>query len=322
MMDYSYRGKATEEFEDALKELTGAHYILATNSGTSALHLAYICSGIKPGDEVLTPALTFVGTVNPLAYMGAIPHFIDCDERLAVDPDKLDKYLKSIAYNHDGITYNKLTNRPITALVIVHVLGLPADIYNISKVAMKWNLKVIEDAAQAIGSKVYKPDNYKWPQQCGTICDFGILSFNGNKLLTTGGGGALITWNQQYYEQAKHLSMTAKDQNRKQNYHDQLGYNYRMPAWNAILGLKEIKKLNKRIEKCYNTYREMQKKYTVISPRIHTEPNYWKSGIIDPLHNNPYQPIWGLVSDFPMYEYCPKMDLVNSRYFRNNLYMV
>jgi len=320
-MDYSYRGKETEEFEIAIGELTGSKYVLATNTGTSALHLSYICSGIKPNEEVIVPALTFIGTINPIVYIGAIPHFVDCDDCLGIDTKKLEHYLSYIGKIENGIVYNKLTNRKISAIVAVHVLGNPIDIEEINRIALHWGLKVIEDAAQAIGSYIEKPDNYRFNQHVGTHSDFGIISFNGNKLLTTGGGGAILTWSKDYYNYVKHLSMTAKDQSQKQNYHDQIGFNYRMPAWNAILGLKNLKKLNKNIELCYNKYRKLSKEFEVIPTRKHTKPNYWRTGIIDEKQNNSFQPIWGLVSDFPMYQYCPKMDLSKSRYYKNYLYI-
>lgn len=280
-MDYSYRGKHTSIFEQKLCDYTKSKYCLATNSGTSALHLAYMMT-IGKNEEVFVPALTYVGTVNPLTYIGAVPHFVDSDEYYGIDVNRLEDYIQTLEFKDRLI--NPKTKRKITAIVPVHLYGMPCDMDGILRIANKYNLTVIEDAAGALGS--YYKDNH-----CGTMGDIGIISFNGNKIITTGGGGCFITNNKIYYERALYLSQVSKDY--PKNYHSEVGYNYRMPAYNAIKGIKELKKL------------KIKKKEIIFKDRPYTKPNHWKV----PTYEKTDLPFYPLVSSFPMYKKCPKMDL-------------
>lgn len=307
-MDYSYRGKEVELFEKKISEYTKIPYVLATNTGTAALHLAYLCSGIKPNDEVLVPALTYVGTVNPLSYIGAIPHFIDSNKYYVIDAEKLKLYLENIVEKRDGISYNKLTGNKITALVAVHIFGNACELNKLIVICQEYGLRLIEDAAQALGTFYRK-------RHVGDFGDCGILSFNGNKILTTGGGGALLTHYKSLYDKAKHLSMAAKVDGRLQNYHDEIGFNYRMPAWNAKLGLKQLKKLKGNLKKSDEFYQKYKEKYDIKVPD-YCKPNLWKNGVIN---KHVGLPVWELISNLPTYSHCPKMDLSNALFLENNL---
>jgi len=193
-MDYSYRGEKTIQFEKAIENLTNFNYIIATNTGTSALHLAYISSGIEINQEVFVPALTFIGTVNPLSYIGAIPHFCDVDQYLTMDMKKLDKYIVSNFKMINNELINNKTRNIVKAIIPVHLLGNPCDMEGLNYLAKKYNLNIIEDACQAFGSE-YTSNN--------TRC----YSFNGNKIITTGGGGAICTNNVAVYIKALYPSV-------------------------------------------------------------------------------------------------------------------
>jgi len=325
MKDYSYRGKETIEFDIALSKFTGSKYVLSTNTGTAALHLCYMLSEIYPGDEVIVPALTFVGTVNPLIYIGATPNFIDLKENdVCLCPDKLESYLKRIIDRKNGMNYNKETGRIIKAIVPVHVLGNPCDMSAISEIAKRYDLKIIEDACQALGS-------YYKGIHMGNFGYCSALSFNGNKIITTGGGGALLTNNEYLYRKALHLSMTAKDNSRKQTTHTKIGYNYRMPAWNAKLGLIQFRNLKNKLKENRIKYQKLSNCLPVIKPVMDSDPNFWRIGIIGEytdlktgkinrlipdilniLKNENIQPFWKLISGLPMYKNCPRDNLNNS----------
>jgi len=309
-MDYSYRGKYTQEFDKKISEFTKIPYVVSTNSGTSALHLALICSGIKQNTEILVPALTFVGSVNPIMYHNCIPHFIDCQKDIPIiDNLLLDKYLSKIVDIKRGYSYNKLTGKRISGIIIVHLLGIPCEMEGLLRIALKYNLKVIEDCAQALGTFING-------RSVGSFGHCGAFSFNGNKIITTGGGGAFITNDLETYRRALSLSMVAKDYTQERNYHNEVGYNYRMPSLNAKMGLKEIKSINKRIKKNYNKYLKLRGKYN----RTVGGGNFWRSAVIT--SEKIGQPVWTLINELPMYKNCPKMDLTNSKLFELNARLV
>ncbi|EKD91649.1 MAG: DegT/DnrJ/EryC1/StrS aminotransferase, partial [uncultured bacterium] len=200
----SFVGKFVDRFEKDLADFTGAKYAVVTVNGTAALHICYLLAGVKKNDEVLVPTLTFVATCNALHYCGAIPHFIDCEEKyLGIDVKKLETYLKDIAVIKKEVCYNRLTQRPIRALCVMHTFGHPVDLDALSELAKKYHLALVEDAAEALGS-CYKG---KHVGHHGLV---GALSFNGNKIITTGGGGAIITDNEAVARHAKHITTTAK----------------------------------------------------------------------------------------------------------------
>lgn len=261
--DYSYRGKHTGMFEKILSDYVMS-YVVCTNTGTSALYLALKLAGVGKGDYVICPAISYVATVNAILYTGAIPFFCDVKNDLTIDINRLKE-------NHGF-------HRLIKAIIPVHILGKPCDMEAVINFANALDIKIIEDSCQALGS-------FYFSGHCGTFGNFGVLSFNGNKIITTGGGGALICKEKKDYEKAKHLSMVAKINKDGQCYHDQLGYNFRMSSYNAELGIKQFRK-----KKIYFDYlkREARKKYIVCNGwgKISNEKDSQK--IWTPLHFLPH----------------------------------
>ena len=232
-------GSFVNKFEDQIKTFTKSNYAILVVNGTEALHLSLVACGINSNDEVLVPTITFAGTANAIIYSGATPHFIDSEfETLGVDPYKLEKYLNKITIKKGKFYFNKKTKKRIKAIIPVHIFGNICQIDKILQIAKKYNLAVIEDAAEALGS-FYKN------KHAGTFGSVGCFSFNGNKILTTGGGGAIITNNRLLAKKLKHLSTTAKINHRWEYIHDAVGYNFRMPNINAALGSAQIENLNK-----------------------------------------------------------------------------
>jgi aminotransferase in exopolysaccharide biosynthesis len=232
-------GPFVKKFEDQITKFTKTKYTISVVNGTAALHLSLVASGVKNNDEVLVPTITFVGTVNAIVYSGATPHFVDSEfETLGIDPLKLEKYLEKITVKKGKFYFNKKTKRKIKAIMPVHVFGNICKIDKILKIAKKYNLLVIEDAAEALGS-------FFKNKHAGTFGLVGCFSFNGNKIMTTGGGGAIITNNKLLAKKIKHLSTTSKIEHRWEYIHDAVGYNFRMPNLNAALGSAQIENLNK-----------------------------------------------------------------------------
>jgi perosamine synthetase len=232
-------GPFVKKFEDQIKKYTKTKYVISIINGTEALHLSLVACGIKNNDEVLVPAITFAGTANAILYSGAIPHFVDSElETLGIDPIKLERYLEKVSIKKGKFYFNKKTSRRIRAIIPVHIFGNICQIDNILKISKKYNLIVIEDAAEALGS-FYKK------KHAGTFGLVGCFSFNGNKIITTGGGGAIITNSKLLAKKIKHLSTTAKINHRWEYIHDTVGYNFRMPNLNAALGSAQIENLNK-----------------------------------------------------------------------------
>lgn len=230
-------GKFVDRFEAELAAYTGARHAVAVVNGTAALHVALRLAGVGADDEVLVPALTFVATSNAVAYCGAKPHFVDSDERtLGVDPVALREYLVDTVQLRGGVCVNRHTGRPVRALVPMHVFGRPADLDGLLAVAHDFRLALIEDAAEGLGSRY-------GAAHVGTLGLMGTLSFNGNKTITTGGGGAILTNDSRLAHHAKHLTTTAKVAHPWEYRHDELGYNYRMPNLNAALGCAQLEQL-------------------------------------------------------------------------------
>ena len=276
----SYKSNLVESFEKKLSSYTKSKYAIATSTGTSALHLSYLCQGVKPNDEILMPSINFVAAANAAIYCNAIPHFIDVEENFpAIDCLKLENYLKQNTSFRKGICININTKRTIRALVFLHPFGLVGNILKIKSLCKKFNIKIIEDAAESIGS-FYKG------KHLGTFTEVGVLSFNGNKTITTGGGGAILTSNKKIAEHAKFLSTTAK-KNKSLNFEfDALGYNYRMPGLNAAFGISQLSKLKKILSlkrKLFKMYKIKLKRFNQIKllcERRHEKSNYWLISII------------------------------------------
>jgi perosamine synthetase len=242
----SYVGKYVDRFEDMLAGFTGVKKAVAVVNGTAALQIALQLAGVKANDEVLVPALTFVATANATAHCGAVPHFVDSEEKtLGMDPDKLKNYLKEIANLNDNACSNKKTGRRFKAVIPMHTFGHPADLDPLTEVCREYKMEMIEDAAESLGS-FYKG------KHTGNWGKLSILSFNGNKTITTGGGGAIITNDEALAKLAKHLTSTAKIPHRWEYRHDYIGYNYRMPNINAALGCAQMEQLTGFLNKKRN----------------------------------------------------------------------
>ena len=236
-------GKYVNSFEGMLCDYTKSKYCISTVNGTSALHVAMILSNIGLDDQVLMPAFNFVATANAARYLGANPIFVDIEQKtLGIDPEKLKLFLKKNTYQHNKQCINKKNNKVIKALVLLHAFGHPSNISEILKIVKNNNIKLIEDAAEAIGSKYYD-------KHVGTFGDLGIISFNGNKTITTGGGGAILTNSSVLAKKAKHITTTSKIIHPWKYNHDQIGFNYRMPNINAAIGCAQLEQLEGFIKK-------------------------------------------------------------------------
>ena len=268
----SSKGKYVKKFETALSKYINAKNIILLNSGTSALHIALLLMGVKSGDEVILPSMTFVATANAVKYCNANPHFVDSEEEsLGIDPIALKNWLNKIVMKKGKYSFNKMTNNRISAIVPMHTFGHPCKMDELKKISKKFNMKIIEDSAEALGS-FYKG------KHAGTIGDIGTLSFNGNKTITTGAGGAIITNNDRVALQARHIISTAKQNHAYEYIHDKIGYNYRMPNLNASIGLAQFENINKII----NSKRKLFQKYNKLFSNIDEidlfkEPRYCKS---------------------------------------------
>jgi len=320
-------GKFVDRFESDLAAYTGAGYAVAVVNGTAALHIALILAGVKPSDEVLIPALTFVATANAVTYCGAIPHFVDSEDRtLGIDSLKLRDYLACSTEQRAGHCINRLTGKVIRALVPMHTFGHPADMEGLMAVAHDFNIALIEDAAESLGS-------YYHGRHTGTLGLMGILSFNGNKTITTGGGGAILTDDEELARHAKHLTTTAKLPHAWEYRHDEIGYNYRMPNINAALGCAQMEQLSSMITAKRELYRRYQAVFATVSGiRLIAEPvecqsNYWlqtllldeeyafQRDILLQVTNDAglmTRPAWTLMQGLMPFRNCPCMDLAGA----------
>jgi len=317
-------GKFVDRFELDLASFTGARHAVAVVNGTAALHIALKLAGVTCGDEVLIPALTFVATANAVSYCGAIPHFVDSEERtFGVDALKLRDYLELCTEQRAAQCINRSTGRVVRALVPMHTFGHPVDMDGLMAVAHDFNIALIEDAAESLGS-------YYHGRHTGTFGLMGTLSFNGNKTITTGGGGAILTDDAELARHAKHLTTTAKLPHAWEYRHDEIGYNYRMPNINAALGCAQLEQLPTMLAAKRELYRRYHSALSSIQGvRIMSEPeqcqsNYWLQTLV--LHseyadqldtllkvtNNSgimSRPAWVLMHELVPFRDCPHMDL-------------
>ena len=320
-------GKFVDEFEANLAKYVGVKYAISVVNGTAALHIALKLAGVQPGDEVLVPALTFVATANAVAYCGAIPHFVDSEENsLGIDVEKLRNHLISIAEEKHGLCINKNTGRVIRALVPMHTFGHPSDLDGLSSISKDFNLVLVEDAAESLGS-FYKG------RHTGSFGLVGATSFNGNKTITTGGGGAIFTNDEVLAKRAKHLTTTAKKPHNWEYDHDEIGFNYRMPNINAALGCAQLEQLPKILRQ----KRELFSLYTaafdsipgikLLREPVNCESNYWLQTIVlEPSHAQYLEqileqtngvgistrPTWKLLSGLDIYQDSPRMSLIGA----------
>lgn len=317
-------GKYVDEFERRLAEYTGARHAVAVVNGTAAQHMALLLVGVQPGDEVLVPSLSFVATANAVAHCGAIPHFVDCTERtLGMDPARLEEHLERVSEPVAGGLRNVITGRRIAGVVPMHTFGHPVEIVELMRVADRFGLPVIEDAAESLGSRYQG-------RHTGTFGQVGILSFNGNKVITTGGGGAILTNDSELARRAKHLTTTAKLPHRWEFSHDEVAYNYRLPNLNAALGCAQMERLpsllqSKRqlAERYQDIFASMNGILFVKEPH-HCQSNYWLNAVrlekpdfvardflLAAANDAGFQcrPAWKLLHTLPMYLDCPRADL-------------
>jgi perosamine synthetase len=285
-------GKYVSKFEEALARYVGVKYAVAVVNGTSALHLALLISGVQEDDEVLVPSLSFVATANAVKYLGATPHFVDAEEEsLGIDPDKLSMYLEVVSKIESGRCVNKKTGRRISAIVPMHTFGHASKMDELAEVARKFNLIIIEDAAEGLGTK-YKGSHV------GNLGNLGILSFNGNKIVTTGGGGAILTNSKIIAGRAKHLSTTAKVTHEWKFSHDEIAFNYRMPNLNAALGCAQLESLEEKVNLKRNLFVRYQEAFSNIAGvKIFEAPaysysNYWlQTLILEPEYSSSMEPL-------------------------------
>jgi perosamine synthetase len=328
----SYVGQYVSHFEDNIRQFTGAKYAVAVSSGTAALHVALLLVDVEPENEVITQPLTFVATVNAISYCSAHPVFVDVERStLGLDPDKLNDFLiNNSILKSDGRCYNKTTNRRIAACVPMHTFGHPVRIEQIIEVCQKYMIPVVEDAAEALGS-FYKK------QHAGTFGDAGILSFNGNKPVTTGGGGMIITSKEHLATKAKHLTTTAKQSHPWEFNHDCVGYNYRMPNINAAVGCAQMEYISEILENKRNTakmYHQFFKDNDIpfILEPDHSRSNYWLNAIAlkDKQERDQFlaysmekgiqtRPVWKLMSNLPMYSHCQTASIEIAQWLEDRL---
>lgn len=317
-------GAYVDRFERDLQAATGVSHAVATANGTAALHICLLLAGVQPGDEVLLPALTFVATANAVSYTGATPHFVDSETvSLGVDAVALEAYLARIADRVGGHCVNRATGRVIRALVVMHVFGHPADLEALDALAERWGLVLVEDAAESLGS-------FYQGRHTGNVGRVSALSFNGNKVVTTGGGGAVLTHDPVLGRRAKHLTTTARVAHRWNFLHDEVGYNYRLPNLNAALGCAQLEQLPGLLER----KRALAARYaqafagvagvSMLSEPPRTRGNFWlnalmlatpdearRDAVLAALNEAGYmsRPVWTLMHKLPMYSACPRMDL-------------
>ena len=317
-------GKYVDRFEKMLCDYTGAKRAIAVMNGTAALHIALEVAGVQPGDEVLVPTLTFIATANAVRYCGATPHFVDSEiTTLGLDPAKLDHGLREIAEVAGGQCRNKRTGARIAAIVPMHTFGHPVNLEKLLEVAARWKIPVIEDAAESLGS-------FYQGKHTGRFGIMGTLSFNGNKTITTGGGGAVITDDEALGDRLKHLTTTAKVKHAWAFAHDAVGYNYRMPNLNAALGCAQLERLTTFIAEkraLAHRYRDVfasNPDVAFVDEPLHSQSNFWLNALL--LHADKAsllsdllertnaagigtRPIWTPMHMLQIYADCPRMDV-------------
>lgn len=327
-------GKYVDRFEVELATFTGAKHAVAVVNGTAALHIALKLAGVKADEEVLIPALTFVATANAVTYCGATPHFVDSESRtLGVDAAKLRDYLAGHTEQRANQCVNRATGRIIRALVPMHTFGHPVNLDGLLAVAHDFNLALVEDAAESLGS-------YYHGQHTGTFGLMGALSFNGNKTITTGGGGAILTNNAETARYAKHLTTTAKLPHVWEYRHDEIGYNYRMPNLNAALGCAQLEQLptmlaaKRRLFQCYQQAFAPVAGVKLVAEPEQCQSNYWLQALLldaeqadqrDPILKATNgagvmtRPVWILLNELAPFKDCPRMDLKGAQFLSQRL---
>ncbi len=323
-------GPYVTDFENKIAEYVNAKGAVACQNGTAGIHTALMTVGVEKDDIVIVPTLTFIAAVNPVKYIGAEPVFMDCDDSLCIDPENLKAFCEEECEFIDNILLFKTTKQKVKAIIVVHVFGNMADMEKILPIARKYNLKVIEDATEAIGT--YYTEGALKGKYAGTMGDIGVYSFNGNKIITTGGGGMIVSNNEIYLKLSKHLTTQAKSD--ELNYtHDMIGYNYRMTNLQAALGLAQLEQLEKFIEiknKNYNLYEKLlaDTGFKLIKFRENIRGNKWFYALLcsdcsqrDKLikylldKNIQTRPIWGLINEQKPYLGSEAYEIEKAKYY-------
>lgn len=325
-------GEFVNRFERMVAEFTGAKRAVVCVNGTNALHMAMMLAGVEREDEVITQPLTFIATANAISYCGAEPVFIDVDmDTMGLSPSKMSEWLEANAEMKDGQCFNRISGHRIKACIPMHTFGHPVHLDELVALCREWNIELIEDAAESIGS-------YYKGKHTGTFGTIGVLSFNGNKTITTGGGGMLLFNDEKLADHCKHLTTQAKVPHRWEFKHDHIGYNYRMPNINAALGCAQMEVLPQFLESKRQTaeaYKQFFKDHPTI--KFMAEPagtvsNYWLCAVLLPDHESQIEfltetndngvmtrPIWELMNRLPMFRNCQCGDLSNSEYLADRI---
>lgn len=329
-------GAYVEKMEKTIAAYTNTEMAVACQSGTAALHLSLIQCGVDAGDIVLVPTLTFIAAVNPVKYLGAVPIFMDCDDSLCMDPDKLEDFCYNECVFSDGKLLHKETKKHVKALVVVHVFGNMADMVRILEICNKYHIKIIEDATEAIGT--YYSDGALKGRMAGTIGDIGAYSFNGNKIITTGGGGMIVGRNVDELKHVKYLSTQAKDDEHFY-IHNEVGYNYRMTNVQAAIGVAQMEELEEfiiRKNRNYDLYKSLlvdNKRMRLIGFREDIRSNKWFysvfvqnsnkkiADIVNELQKKGVQtrPIWGLIHEQKPYTDCVAYKIEKAKYYSEHI---
>lgn len=324
-------GPFVDRFERMMEEITGSKFAIATMNGTAALHMTLILAGVRDGDEVITQPLTFVATCNAIAYQRAHPIFLDVDrDTLGLSPDAVADFLESHAEMRDGQCFNRGTGRRIRAMVPMHTFGIASRIEKLIEIGERWNIVVIEDAAEAIGST--------WKGKAlGTFAPLSAFSFNGNKIVTSGGGGCVVTDSPEIARLAKHLTTTAKSPHAWEFSHDQVGYNYRLPNINAALACAQLEQLPGFLAK----KRELSRFYadvcqkaglTFLSEPVGGESNFWLNAVLTEGRDERdallayaaeeklmMRPVWQLMTTLPAFRDAQAMAIPNAQWLQDRI---
>jgi perosamine synthetase len=324
-------GAYVDKFELMMSSISGVNKSIAVVNGTSALQVALRLTGVNKGDEVITQALTFIATVNAIIYNGAAPVFIDVDkETMGLSPIAVEAFLEEFGEMREGVCYNKKTNKKIAACMPMHTFGFPVHLNELMKVCTKWNIPLVEDAAEAIGSEYHS-------KPIGSFGKLGVFSFNGNKIVTSGGGGAIVTNDIELGIKAKHLTTTAKVPHLYEYVHDHIGYNFRMPNLNAALACAQLEQLdifieNKRILALeYSSYfKSTGIKFRTELPN--TKANYWlmcveldnkndRDSFLKETNENGVmtRPVWQLIFKSSIYSRFQKDEQANALYLEDRI---
>jgi perosamine synthetase len=324
-------GKFVDRFEEEIAKYTSAKYAVATSNGTSALHISLLISGVESGHEVITQPLTFVAACNAISYCNATPVFVDVDkDTMGMSPVALESFLKANAIVKNQQCVNKSTGNIIKACVPMHTFGHPCRIDEIQRICQQWHITLIEDSAESLGG-------FYNGQHTGTFGELGVISFNGNKIITSGGGGCILTNNEELAKKAKHITTTAKEPHKWEYTHDMVGYNYRMPNLNAALIVAQLEQLNgflkskRLLAKSYEKFFKGSDTQFVSEPE-NSKSNYWLNSIVlkDKDQRNLFldetnsqgimtRPIWTLMNTLPMFKKSQCGNLTNAEWLEERV---